>query len=287
MLNYQFNQTYISILFAISVELGVIHKALLSRLRMQKYLVPIEVVKDEFKLENSPLFEALKKTFTKDQLILILQEFIVLDVLGGVKEVYRGVKSSLNLLWWAVKNPKEAIKEGWDVIKNIPTHLINLLRAIGRMTYVDLLKCAAQVIVFGFFSYLGYSTPDLDISLFGIGKHRHFLTHSIAPGIMYSLVAKLGIRFIERIQYNYEGKSDWLGFLQSLVKTSALGYGLGVSVHLAQDLLIDGSQTIRGGPWERSTIPEFLRQNYSFDNAYLASNLFVETNMLLNRKKVA
>lgn len=240
----------------------------------------------ESNIEDSPLYHALKQTFTKKQLLIILHEFVWLDILGGLKNALKSSVGALKTIWWVVTNPTEAFNRGCSLIKEIPSMLQDIWLTLKNMSLKELLKCATQIGVFALFAYLGFSVPDLDISLLGIGQHRNFMTHSVGPALLFSLLVKLGIRFVNRIQANYPVENEWLLFIQSILKTSQIGFTVGIASHLAKDLLFDGSQTIRGlGP--RSAIPDILRQNYRFDNGYLAANVLASIENLPRNSKAA
>lgn len=249
-------------------------------------IYPLDKKIIETNIEDSPFYHALKQTFTKDQLLIILHEFVWIDILGGIKNSLNSSVGALKAIWWAVTNPIEALNRGYLFVKKIPSMLQDIWLALKNMSLKELLKCVAQIGVFALFAYLGFSVPDLDIPLFGIGQHRNFMTHSVGPAILFSLLVKLGIRFMNRIQENYPIENEWIAFIQSILKTSQIGFTVGIASHLAKDLLYDGSQTIRGlGP--RSTIPDFLRKNYRFDDGYLAANILASVENLPRNSKVA
>lgn len=248
---------------------------------------PIDKIKLTSEIENSPFFLALSKTFTKDELIIILKDFFWLDIIGAIKESINSAVGLVKNVIWIFNNPIEAVKKGISNIKELPAIICSVWNSIKQMSFKELLKCAAQIGVFALSAYMGFSVPDKDISIFGIGGHRNFFTHSIGPALLFSLCMKLGMRFVQRIQVNYPGESEWLAFLQTILQASQIGFNVGIAAHLSKDLLIDGNQTIRGIV-PRSNIPEFLRENYRFDKGYLAANIFIaNSNLQTTIKKIA
>lgn len=230
------------------------------------------------------LLSAMSKTFNWDGLKTILKEFIFIDIIGSLKEF----KDSLIQAKDFIKSEYQELTElGFNAyfkkvfikIKAIPNilkekikSLINYLDSLSKKEWIILIT---KILVFCVATYLGYNIPDLDITLFGIGAHRSFLTHSILPILGVGIIGK----FLKRVSLNVEKNCDdkdediksMLNGSRSLVDTIVSGIAFGVSVHLSQDLFFDGSQTIRG-PWDRDQIPPILRKNYRFDDGYLLVN---------------
>ena len=153
------------------------------------------------------------------------------------------------------------MKMAWDIVR----------KASGKEKALII----AKIIVFALTVSLGYKIPDLDISLWGIGSHRHFFTHSALPILAVVLLGKLAKRITNHISSNCtEEDNDIKSILEEIKKfinIAVSGTTIGVSAHLFKDLFIDNPQSIRG-PWKREWIPDWLRTGYRFDNGYLFAN---------------
>jgi hypothetical protein len=226
----------------------------------------------------------LAKTLTLKQLKEIFLEFILIDILGSIKEIGTSAKA----LFHGIKDEFQKLKtEGFisyifqklKLLKKLPEAIKNgitaFVKKIKSMSKTELVIFIAKILVLIASAYCGYSIPDLDITLFGIGFHRHFLTHSVFPVLGVALVGKLVKRFTIHMRKNCEeGDQDIKNGLQEVdnfMDVTTRGIALGVSLHLSQDLFIDGSQVIRG-PWARDIIPDILRKSYRFDDGYLLVN---------------
>lgn len=288
---------------------AVFKEALLVRLLRVLFLMPIEANipssnREDYYYESQkrPLIEGLPEqlapfadklrrfsrvlasTLTLSQLKEIFLEFIFIDVLGSIKEIgttiktfFRGIKGEFQKLKSEgivdyVSNKLKLLKKLPKIIKN---EINSFVENIKSMSKSELVIFIAKTLVLIASAYLGYNIPDLDITLFGIGFHRHFLTHSVFPVIGVALIGKLIKRFSIHMRKNCEeGDLDiknGLHEMDSFIDTITNGIALGLSLHLSQDLFIDGSQTIRG-PWDRDQIPQILRKNYRFDDGYLLVN---------------
>ena len=125
--------------------------------------------------------------------------------------------------------------------------------------------------------YMGYSVPDLDITLMGIGSHRHFATHSIIPALI-AIIGYKGIgRFLRFLDTLLPENRNllWRKIISFYHEASCVptAFAAGIGLHLAQDLFIDGSQSIRG-PWGGT----FIKDTYLDDNAFLSLNLLGNLN---------
>lgn len=231
------------------------------------------------------LGRAILKTVSLDEIKKILTDFIIRDCWEDIfVSNFRSLKGS-------VKWIKEQIKEMWSLgakkylklkyknsvrlFSSVFGSLESFIRSIRDMTFNEILLFGSKVLLFFCAAFLGYKIPDLDITLWGIGAHRHWLSHSVAPVIAVSLLSKLIRRFVERIGGNCKDCGldidSPVSLISSLVNTFSIGISTGVAFHLSKDLMFDGSQTIRG-PWRRDSIPDFLRTNYRFDDGYLFLN---------------
>lgn len=231
---------------------------------------------------------AIFDTFNIDDLISIAKEFLLIDVIGEFKSIYRKIKSAFESFIKIIKNIHnrgiaQLVKELWGVLSGLPSKLRDMIKSnieslktmSNKELLVSVVKTAITTIIFLSVGYVGYSIPDLDISLVGIGSHRNWLTHSIVPVLFVSLSSKLLIRFLERAKKRHsKGDADTVEafrIIQKGLNTLSVSFAFGVSVHLLQDALLDNPQTVRG-PWERNQIPDFLRTNYRFDDGYLVAN---------------
>ena len=226
----------------------------------------------------------LASTLTLSQLKEIFLEFIFIDVFGSIKEIGTTIKTFFSGIKGEFQKLKsegivDYISNRFKLLKNLPkiikSEINSFVENINSMSKSELVIFIAKALVLIASAYFGYSIPDLDITLFGIGFHRHFLTHSVFPVLGVALIGKLIKRFSSHMRKNCEegdldiknGLHEMDGFIDAITN----GVALGVSLHLSQDLFIDGPQTIRG-PWDRDQIPQILRRNYRFDDGYLLVN---------------
>lgn len=231
---------------------------------------------------------AIFDTFNIDDLIIIAKEFILIDVIGEFNNIYGTIKSAFKSFINILKNIynkgiTQSLKVFWEVLSALPSKLrtmiesnIDSLKSMSnKELLLSILKTAITTTIFLSAGYVGYNVPDLDISLMGIGSHRHWLTHSIIPVLFVSLGSKLLIRFLEKAKERHsKGDADTIEALRVIQKglnTLSVGFAFGVSAHLLQDALWDNPQAVRG-PWERNQIPDFLRTDYRFDDGYLVAN---------------
>ena len=131
-----------------------------------------------------------------------------------------------------------------------------------------LLYCTSFLIGF----YLGNSIPDKDIKLFGIGKHRSALTHSIIPAIFIKLLAKLMFRLVDAVYAKVgdgEDGKETLALIKRNLGIMAGGASLGVSYHVFKDAFIDGFKSVNIG--FRGTLVYDTKYD---DIAFLAVNSF-------------
>lgn len=231
---------------------------------------------------------AIFDTFNIDDLINIAKEFLLVDIIGEFKNIYETIKSAFKSFIRIIKNLynkgiTQSLKDFWSALSDLPSMLRDMIKSniksLKTMSNEELLisvvKTAITTTIFLSAGYVGYSVPDLDISLMGIGSHRNWLTHSVVPVLFVSLSSKLLIRFLEKAKERHsKGDADTveaLRVIQKGINTLSVGFAFGVSAHLLQDALWDNPQTVRG-PWERDQIPDFLRRNHRFDDGYLMGN---------------
>ena len=117
-------------------------------------------------------------------------------------------------------------------------------------------------------AYGGYNIPDKDIALFGIGKHRHFLTHSFVPAMIVALLAKFMIRVIDEIYIKTKAAGQrMLAVIKNHLAIIIVGFSAGVAVHLLEDGILEPSGTIRGPGFNT-----FISGTTIDDQAYLVVN---------------
>ena len=176
----------------------------------------------------------------------------------GAKFIRRPVKSSLAIVDWLSKITLQ-VQLFWkdmsfDQKRNFIFRLISyiMFAAIG--------------------TYTGIQIPDMDISLWGIGSHRNFFTHSVAPAILieftYRVISRLMLGFKDRLpehRKQYWNKS--IKVTDDCLQSFVIGAYAGITFHIGKDLFIDGSQSIRG-PWGNT----FIKNTYFDDDLYLGIN---------------
>ncbi len=231
----------------------------------------------------------------------IIKDYIFLDILYPILDICKKTIKNFTIEFREIKEKGifeyfcTKFKKLIEAVKNIPQHLSALYKSItdGFNDFLSLTLEEKMIFILkmGLFlisTYVGYNIPDLDIVFWGIGSHRNFFTHSALPGILI-----LGsIKFIQRImivatEYLNEDEQDLLPYfknIQSILGVIPKGVFAGLSVHLLEDLVLDGSQTMRGLPIERSSIPDILRTNYRIDNGYLTGNSLITIDNSINDK---
>lgn len=119
-------------------------------------------------------------------------------------------------------------------------------------------------------AYMGYNTPDQDIKMLGIGKHRHWAFHSVLPVLAVAIVARLLCRVLDEtdkyLSLHHE-ESDKIEFLKTNLKLLAFGTAIGTTAHLAIDGTLQGSKAVTS-PYGGTFVPNTLVD----DKAYLVFN---------------
>lgn len=203
------------------------------------------------------LFQGLKN--------VLIQDFIKDTIWDALKKFPYNAWNSIKTLFKFLKSP---IKSSVELLNDVKC----FFKSIIHLSLSEKLILISKLIISYYLVRIGYYTPDLDIKLWGIGSHRHFSTHSIIPllGVIF------GFKVIKRVgKYIYsllpQNKNqiwqDLKNFGEQL-KFIPKAYSLGLGLHLAEDLFIDGSQSIRG-PWGGT----FIKGTYLDDDAYIAMNI--------------
>ena len=222
--------------------------------------------------ENSILFDikhVIKQLNLSDLLQglknVLIQDLIKDTIWDALKKLPLNTWETIRTIFKLLKAP---IKSSLEYIKDIKC----FLKSIIDLSLSEKLILLSKLVISYYLVRLGYYTPDLDIKLWGIGSHRHFSTHSIIPllGII------LGIKVIKRVgKYIYsllpQNKNQLWQDLKNFgeqLEFIPKAYSLGLGLHLAEDLFIDGSQSIRG-PWGGT----FIKGTYLDDDAYIAMNI--------------
>lgn len=169
-----------------------------------------------------------------------------------------------------LRNPILSLIKTKDWLSNIFTQLNS---AWATMTPAQkrssIIRLVAYIISAAIGAYIGIQIPDMDISLWGIGSHRNFFTHSVAPALVieftYRVIRRLIHGFKDRLPENR--KTYWensINVADDCLQSFVIGSYAGITLHLGKDLFFDGSQSIRG-PWGNT----FIKNTYLDDNLYL------------------
>jgi hypothetical protein len=127
-------------------------------------------------------------------------------------------------------------------------------RQLDRLSPEDLAiylgRVACYVAVWSGGAVVGYGLPDKDISVLGIGSHRHFAFHSVAPAVGVKLFGSLFLKVLGRAARRVRRKDEraLLAFVASNLVVATGGVSAGVGMHLLEDALLDGSKSLVG-PW--------------------------------------
>lgn len=122
---------------------------------------------------------------------------------------------------------------------------------------------------------LGGASPDMDIKLLGIGKHRHYAFHSALSTIAVSKLTKILCRLFQAAE-NYlppeatESDVKFLKFTKTNLELIAFGYSVGVAQHLFVDGAIENTKAVVS-PWGNT----FIEHTLLDDNIYLMTNAAV------------
>ena len=213
--------------------------------------------------------KAMLKTLTWKEIWAIVKEFFREDVWGDSKRIFKSLKEIKS------QSPRTFLKNSVSKIKEIPSNIKTAWDIVRKSSRKEKALIIAKIIFFALMIAIGCKIPDLDISLWGIGSHRHFFTHSALPILVIVLLGKLAKRISNHISSNCTEEDDdiksFLEEIKKFINIAVSGAAIGVSAHLFKDLFIDNPQSIRG-PWKREWIPDWLRKGYRFDDGYLFAN---------------
>lgn len=176
------------------------------------------------------------------------------DISELSERIFRdGKEKAISIKESTVENFKWA-KEKVPLIKDATVDFISRVRSDFRdcptpqdkILYISVI--AAYVGVFSVGFNQGISTPDKDFKLWGPGRHRSFLTHSVAPTIVVWLASAFVVRLFERAGAKLakdSGSHTVIKQIILLTKLFAAGFGTGVATHLFLDTFRDTGGTIR------------------------------------------
>lgn len=138
-----------------------------------------------------------------------------------------------------------------------------------RARYISKLCLYAGVFVAGL--YAGHELPDSDLTLWGAGAHRSFLSHSAVPLLAASAGVKVLGRILERAEAHLEPGSEAIKLshtIRTVTKVFTGGLGAGMAVHLVVDGLVQTGGTIRIHDLEGNVIASLVPGTRIDDMAY-------------------
>lgn len=231
-----------------------------------------EIMNDFFKHDVVLFTKSSLKSVSK--LLKLPIDLVQITKRDGIKEtVLNLAKKSKDLSFFIIKLPGRLKLATNDLIMYILLELE--LAETKKEQTLFILKFFSYLSSFIIGTVLGNSIPDKDIKIFGIGKHRNILTHSIIILIAIKLLAQFSSRFLDKINFHYSEESDEYELFQ-VIKNNIAAIAFGTSLGLAGHLLIDGtlqpSGTIRGPGFN-----SLLMKGTIDDQCFLVINSFFST----------
>ncbi|MDE3269080.1 MAG: hypothetical protein OYH77_02220 [Pseudomonadota bacterium] len=167
----------------------------------------------------------------------------------------------------ALEDTPKRLKDGVQVFIDQAQKDFRAKKSDKEKTYY-VLTILSYTTVFLASAYGGYSLPDKDIALFGIGGHRNFFTHSVVPALLVALLVKFMIRVIDEIFIKTKNAGRRaLAVIKNHLMLIIGGFSTGVAVHLLEDGILEPSGTIRGPGFNT-----FISGTTLDDQAYLVVN---------------
>lgn len=245
---------------------------------------------------ESPVITALHLAL-KNDLRDIVKQTLLTESIDGVNTLTKNVKQSAQgAARFAIRSAKIRELPKWEKIQKQTQTTFKSLKAVpARITKGGKTKFA-QVIatydalqsnedkilaVMEYTAYalsttagicLGGASPDMDIKLLGIGKHRHYAFHSALSTIAVSKLTKILCRLFQAAE-NYlppeatESDIKFFQFTKTNLELIAFGYSVGVAQHLFVDGAIENTKSVVS-PWGNT----FVKHTLLDDNIYLMTN---------------
>jgi len=249
---------------------------------------------DQLVVLDKGLVEALAKVLAKD-LPGIGKDVVVKDIPDTLKGSFRG----FTRIGTAIKNTSVSVKD--NGFKNTAKSTFSSAKGFGKSIYnfpasaygktssavsefraclnnlddpsekaLFVLKFATCLASTAGGAYLGNNLPDKDISVYGIGKHRHFVFHSMLMAGGITVLSKFLCRIFNKASgYVHPDHPDreTLNFLVLNLNLLAFGTSVGVAFHLGIDGTLERNKAVYN-PLGGTFIPGTLVD----DNFYLTFN---------------
>ena len=176
----------------------------------------------------------------------------------GLSGMFNLLKNdSVNLAEETVTATKNAYYEAKEVLPEVKSAIIKFCDSVSQ-DYSSLstdeekgryiLRMSVLMIILGGSFYYGNELPDSDIKIWGIGRHRSYLSHSVFPMLVVSSVVTVLLRSFEQAETKLTDKPEALSLLSDLklmLNLFKTGFGSGLAFHLLVDGLYQTGGTIR------------------------------------------